>query len=232
MSIDKIDYDINHIYQSLKNEWYLSLDQKLYMTYKELNEDIPFKEFKERLFKLFGIDELEYYTSAVYPELKEYTEEKLLLNKYVVIRALAINETFYTCNPYNNTLLDLDMVYAVSVFYNSTLFINNDFMNTFFTNKQKDEIITAIKYYYLCSIKNEYSRVLNDAVKPLDIEETIKRELNLNKDVTLDELRDKYSEYNPLDISYPDKIYYNCFLKEMRRTLSNEEEFNKIKIKK
>lgn len=142
----------------------LSLDEILYKIYEKVNQGESFDALRPVIIEALGIDELEYYTKDVNPELKAYIKEVyfpeyakndqghgILHILEVIRRSFALNDTF-------KLGLDINMIYAISSCHDNGKYIDHathekiaaerffadENMKTFFTDEQRIIIRDAI----------------------------------------------------------------------------------------
>jgi uncharacterized protein len=145
----------------------MSLDELLYAVYSEIKEKYnqPFEQLRNMILEANGINELEYYTKKVNPELIIFIEENIF-PEYdkndgghnlahileVIRRSFALNDTF-------KLGLDHNMIYAIAACHDwgkyedhetHNIIAARNFMSTegfkqFFTNEEMQTIKEAIE---------------------------------------------------------------------------------------
>ena len=157
---------IKELFVSLENEYpEKSLDELLYEVFNRLGLEGNFSSWRSNILETLGIDEVEYYTKNVNPELKKYVEE-YIFPQYepndkahgivhileVIRRSFALNDTF-------KLGLDVNMIYAIAACHDlgkyedhsihekiaAKRFINDSNMSKFFTDEQREIIKEAIE---------------------------------------------------------------------------------------
>ena len=153
--------------QEKKNNPSLSLDELLYETYLKtrIKEEDNFDDYREKILETNNINEIDYYTKDVNPDLKKYVEEEIF-PKYelndgahgivhiieVIRRSFALNDTYkLNLNP--------NMIYAIAAYHDlgkhedhekhhligAQKFISDENMNKFFTSEERQVIKEAIE---------------------------------------------------------------------------------------
>ena len=164
----------------------------------------------------------------------------------VIRRSFALNETF-------KLGLDKNMIFTIASCHDlgkyidhekhhliaAVNFFSNDEFKKFFSDKERLIIKEAIEDHRSSKEdlpRSEYGKLISSADRNTTIEivfirsfyVALERMPNENienyLDYTLNRLRKKYSEENPENMFYEDKIYIQ-FLKDMRALLSKPEEF-------
>ena len=118
-------------------------------------------------------------------------------------------------------------------------FINDNYMKSFFNDEQRTIIKEAIEDHRSSKEDNPrsiYGKLISSADRNTNIDIVFIRSFFVAKErmpeekiedylnYTIERLSKKYSESQPENMFYEDKIY-NLFLKEMRNLLKNETEF-------
>ena len=239
----------------------LSLDEVLYAVYDTLKEDYnkPFDVLRNMILEANEINELEYYTRNVNQDLKDYIEE-YIFPEYekndgghniahileVIRRSFALNDTF-------KLGLNDNMIYTIASCHDwgkyedhsihhliaARNFMNDEGMNKFFTQEQKQTIKEAIEDHR--SSKEEeprsvYGKLISSADRNTRIEIVFIRsffvahermpETNIEEylDFTIKRLSKKYDEENPENMFFEDQTY-KVFIEDMRNLLKREDEF-------
>lgn len=154
------------IFEKLKNK-NMSLDELLYAVYDEVKDEYnkPFDVLRNEILEANGIDELEYYTKNVRPDLKKYIIDNIFPEYSkndgghniahileVIRRSFALNDTF-------KLGLDDNMIFAIASCHDwgkyedhethhliaARNFINDEGMKQFFNNEQRQIIKEAIE---------------------------------------------------------------------------------------
>lgn len=142
----------------------MSLDQLLYATYEKLGSDDTFENIRQLILEANGIDEFEYYTKGVNPDLIIYIEEKVFPEyekndkahgiihiREVIRRAFALNDTL-------KLELDKNMIFAIAACHDwgkyidhethekiaANNFMSDEGMKNFFTEEEREVIGQAI----------------------------------------------------------------------------------------
>lgn len=143
----------------------LSLDDLMYAVYNKVKPKVSFDVYRSKILEAVGIDEFDYYTKNVNPELKKYIIE-FIFPQYepndkahgivhiieVIRRAFALNDTF-------KLGLDDNMIYAIAACHDlgkyedhtihekiaAKRFIEDENMKKFFTDEERTIIKEAIE---------------------------------------------------------------------------------------
>lgn len=127
-------------------------------------------------------------------------------------------------------------------------FYNDKKMSEFFTDEERTIIKEAIEDHGhskdMSQVRSEYGKLISSADRNTTIEMVFMRSFfvargdgkNSRKndviedylDFTINRLSKRYSDENPENMFYDDRLYYEFFLKEMRSLLNNPEEFKKL----
>ena len=161
------NYDeLKSIFESSKSKNpNMSLDELLFAVYDELGTNEPFNMFRNKVLEANNIDELQFYTKNVNPELKDYIK-KNIFPEYekndgghnivhileVIRRTFALNDTF-------KLGLNDNMMFAIAAchdwgkyidsdnhpFIAAKNFINDKYMEKFFNEDARKTIKEAIE---------------------------------------------------------------------------------------
>ena len=162
------DLMLKNVFQDLKKKHpEYSLDELLYAVYEQVKNQYsyPFDVLRNMILEECDINELEYYTKKVNPELKTYIDEHVF-PEYdkndgghnlahileVIRRSFALNDTF-------KLGLDDDMIYAIASCHDwgkcedserhhliaAEHFMNDEGFKQFFTDEQRKVIKEAIE---------------------------------------------------------------------------------------
>ena len=239
----------------------MSLDEVLYAVYDTLKYDYnkPFDILRNMILEANGIDELEYYTKNVRQDLKDYIAE-YIFPEYekndgghniahileVIRRSFALNDTF-------KLGLDDNMIYAIASCHDwgkyedhsvhhmiaARNFMNDEGMDKFFTQEQKQTIKEAIEDHRSSKEdepRSVYGKLISSADRNTRIEIVFIRsffvahermpETNIEEylDYTIERLSKKYDEENPENMFFEDKTY-KVFIQDMRNLLKRVDEF-------
>lgn len=170
---NKIYMEVNGLNNKLKLEFdeakrknpTMSLDEILRLTYENLKVDAYYDDIKKEILEANNINELEYYTKNVNPELKKYIAEfvfpeydkndlghNIIHIKEVIRRSFALNDTF-------KLGLDDNMIYAIAACHDRGKYIDSSIheklaanlfyedlnMKKFFTDEERLIIKEAIE---------------------------------------------------------------------------------------
>ncbi len=173
----------------------MSLDEILYEVYERANlgEKENFDKVRALILNANDINEYEYYTKEVNPELKKYVEEKVFPEydkndkahgiihiREVIRRAFALRETL-------GLDLDTDMVYAIAACHDlgkyidhethekiaGDRFIKDENMKRFFTDEQRVMIKEAIEDHrssFADTPRSDYGKLISSADRNTRIE--------------------------------------------------------------
>jgi len=239
----------------------MSLDEVLYAVYDEVKDEYnkPFDVLRNMILEANNIDELKYYTKGVRQELKDYIDEHIF-PEYdkndgghniahileVIRRSFALNDTF-------KLGLDDNMMYVIAACHDwgkyedhethhliaATHFMNDEFMNKFFTGEERQTIKEAIEDHRSSKEdepRSVYGKLISSADRNTRIEIVFIRsffvahermpETNIEEylDYTIERLSKKYDEENPENMFFEDETY-KVFIQDMRNLLKREEEF-------
>ncbi len=188
-----------------------------------------------------------YIENEIFPLYEKNDKGHGILHiKEVIRRSFALNETF-------KLGLDKNMIFTIASCHDlgkyidhekhhliaAVNFFSNDEFKKFFSDKERLIIKEAIEDHRSSKEdlpRSEYGKLISSADRNTTIEivfirsfyVALERMPNENienyLDYTLNRLRKKYSEENPENMFYEDKIYIQ-FLKDMRALLSKPEEF-------
>lgn len=144
----------------------MSLDELLYATYNELNNnEALFEDIRPAILEANGINEYEYYTKLVNPELKQYIEESIF-PKYEpndkahgIVHILEVIRRSFALNDTMKLGLDHNMIYAIAACHDIGKYIDSDIheklaaeafikdpnMKKFFTDEERTTIKEAIE---------------------------------------------------------------------------------------
>ncbi len=166
MNLD--EKNLKELYEKMKIENPdMSLDELLQESFKTVktSEKDSFEDFRILILKANNINEYDFYTKNVNPELKKYIENKvfpeyekndqghgILHIKEVIRRGFALNSTL-------KLGLDENMIYAITACHDvgkyidyenhnliaAKIFIENEDMKSFFTDEQREIIKEAIE---------------------------------------------------------------------------------------
>lgn len=141
-----------------------SLDELLYSTYDLYGTDDSFENFRKLIIDVVGIDEYEYYTREVNPNLISYIEENIFPEyekndkahgiihiREVIRRTFALNDTL-------KLKLDKNMIFAIAACHDwgkyidhethekiaANNFMSDEGMKNFFTDEERATIAQAI----------------------------------------------------------------------------------------
>lgn len=173
----------------------MSLDEILYEVYERANlgENENFDKVRSLILNANDINEYEYYTKEVNPELKRYIEENVFPEydkndkahgiihiREVIRRAFALRETL-------KLELDTDMVYAIAACHDlgkyidhethekiaGDRFIKDENMKRFFTDEQRVMIKEAIEDHrssFADTPRSDYGKLISSADRNTRIE--------------------------------------------------------------
>ena len=225
----------------------MSLDEQLYEMFKIVKESDKdsFEDFRIEILNANNINEYEYYTKNVNPDLKKYIETDIfpeyskndqghgiLHIREVIRRAFALNSTLklkwgkYIDHENHNLIA-------------GKIFFEDKNMKKFFTDEQRQIIKEAIEDHR-SSLKeiprSIYGKLISSADRNTRIEIVFIRSFFVGKwrtpndtiedflEFTYKRLSKRYGEENPENMFLEDEIY-RIFLKDMRNLLKNEKEF-------
>lgn len=173
----------------------MSLDEILYEVYERANlgENENFDKVRSLILNANDINEYEYYTKEVNPELKRYIEENVFPEydkndkahgiihiREVIRRAFALRETL-------KLDLDTDMVYAIAACHDlgkyidhethekiaGDRFIKDENMKRFFTDEQRVMVKEAIEDHrssFADTPRSDYGKLISSADRNTRIE--------------------------------------------------------------
>lgn len=172
-----------------------SLDEVLYSVYEEVKDEynLSFDVLRNMILEANEIDEIEYYTKSVNPELKDYIS-KNIFPEYakndgghnlahiieVIRRSFALNDTF-------KLGLDDNMMYAIAACHDwgkyidkdthhliaANNFINDEGMKKFFDDEERNIIKEAIEDHRSSKEdepRSEYGKLISSADRNTRIE--------------------------------------------------------------
>ncbi len=205
------------------------------------------------------LNEIEQYTSDVNPELKKYIQENIFPQYekndkgHGILHILEVIRRSFALNQNLNLKLDKNMIYAIAACHDLGKYINSDIhekiaadifikdnnMKKFFSDKQRTDIKEAIedhrsskkdlprtKYGELISSADRNTRIEIVFIRSFFVAHERMPEMNIEEylDFTYKRLSKRYSEENPENMFLEDEDYRK-FLKDMRDLLKHEKEF-------
>lgn len=210
---------MKEMFVSLNSEYPdLSLDELLYETYKRLELVENFEEVRKEMLNAIGIDELEYYTKDVNPELKKYIEENVFPQYEqndkahgivhileVIRRAFALNDTF-------KLGLNHNMIYAIAACHDlgkyedhtihekiaAKRFIEDANMSKFFSDEERIIIKEAIEDHRSSKEdepRSVYGKLISSADRNTRIEIVFIRSFFVAKERMPEENIEDYLDY-------------------------------------
>lgn len=236
------DEELRETFEKIrKNRPELSLDEALYEAYNEKVIDIDdFDIYRKRILKVSGIDELEYYTQEVNPQLKKYVEE-FIFPQYevndkahgivhiveVIRRAFALNDTF-------KLGLDPNLIYAIAAYHDlgkhenhkiheiiaANRFYSDENMKTFFTDEERLVIKEAIEDHRSSKEDNPrsiYGKLISSADRNTRIDIVFIRSFFVAKERMPEENIENYLNYtiDRLSKKYSEENPENMFFEDM-----------------
>ena len=196
----------------------MSLDQLLYATYEKLGSDDTFENIRQLILEANGIDEFEYYTKGVNPDLIIYIEEKVFPEyekndkahgiihiREVIRRAFALNDTL-------KLGLDKNMIFAIAACHDwgkyidhethekiaANNFMSDEGMKNFFTNEEREVIGQAIADHrssFEDEPASDYGKLISSADRNTRIEIVFIRSFFVAKTRTPEMNIEEYLDY-------------------------------------
>ena len=249
------DRVLKELYEKVKKENPdMSLDELLQEAFKTVKtSDIDsFEDFRALILKANNINEYDFYTKNVNPELKKYIESNIfpeyekndqghgiLHIREVIRRGFALNSTL-------KLGLDENMIYAITACHDvgkyidhenhnliaAKIFIENEDMKKFFTDEQRNDHRSSLEDVP----RSIYGKLVSSADRNTRIEIVFIRSFFVGKwrtpdenvedflDFTFKRLTKRYSKEKPENMFLEDETY-KTFLKDMRNLLKNEVRF-------
>lgn len=185
--------EIKRIYDSVSEDTSLSLDERLYETYRRLGTEVSFDEVKKDILYAVGIDEYSYYTKDVLSDLQRHVEEKVFHlyeqndQAHGIIHILEVIRRSFALNETLKLGLDKNMIYAIAACHDlgkyidsdnhhliaARMFMEDECMKKFFSDDERITIMEAIEDHRSSkedTPRSDYGKLISSADRNTKIE--------------------------------------------------------------